>query len=310
MTALSIVIAFGVRLLLVLLFLPFSALDKILNFRGAVGQASQATSSKPLATALILTGLFVEIVMSLGILTGIADRAAAFVLAGYCGVTALLWKQFWVPGDFRSGGKGRELFWDFLKNFALAGGFLLVTFGTGADSVASFFQHPLSSSRPYAVRDPQPQGGRTVSDEDKPRIPYWHLWTDENGISRHTRCELTAFDKKSMSPPASPQWQGQKTHDGATVFVTVQPVGWTGDWHENPKPQWIIPLSGRWFVEAMDGSRVEMGPGEISFGEDQGTKEHDGRKGHYSGTVGGEPAVLMIVQYDSPPVPNAACRFT
>jgi uncharacterized membrane protein YphA (DoxX/SURF4 family) len=34
------------------------------------------------------------------VLTGIADRFAAFVLAGYCGVTALLWKQFWKPGDF------------------------------------------------------------------------------------------------------------------------------------------------------------------------------------------------------------------
>ena len=45
-------------------------------------------------------------------------------------------------------------------------------------------------------------------------------------------------------------------HD-ATVFVTVLPVGWIGDWHENPRPQWIIPLSGRWFVELMDGVRVK-----------------------------------------------------
>ncbi|GJE56437.1 MULTISPECIES: hypothetical protein [Methylobacterium] len=308
MAGLSIVIAFSVRLLLVALFLPFSALDKIVNFRGAVGQASQITASKALATGLILAGLTVEIVMSLGILTGIADRAAGFVLAGYCGVTALLWKQFWKPGDFWAGGKGRELFWDFLKNFALAGGFLLVTFGTTAGSVGAFFADPFASSRPYDSQRTQ-QTGRTVSDQDKPNIPYWHLWTDRDGVSRHTRCVMTEFDKKSMSPPASPQWQGQKTHDGATVFVTVQPVGWTGDWHENPKPQWIIPLSGRWFVEAMDGSRVEMGPGEISFGEDQNTKERDGRKGHYSGTVGDEPAVLMIVQYDKPPTIDAACRF-
>jgi putative oxidoreductase len=38
--------------------------------------------------------------MSLGVVTGLADRACAFVLAGYCGVTALLWKQLWKPGDF------------------------------------------------------------------------------------------------------------------------------------------------------------------------------------------------------------------
>ncbi|MGI9024128.1 MAG: hypothetical protein ACR2GP_00810 [Burkholderiaceae bacterium] len=49
-------------------------------------------------------------------------------------------------------------------------------------------------------------------------------------------------------------------------------VGWVGEWHENPKPQWIVPMSGRWFVESMDGRRAEMGMGDISFGEDQRTK--------------------------------------
>jgi putative oxidoreductase len=45
--------------------------------------------STSIATALIVVGFLVEIIMSLGVITGIADRAAAFVLAGYCGVTAL-----------------------------------------------------------------------------------------------------------------------------------------------------------------------------------------------------------------------------
>lgn len=144
---------------------------------------------------------------------------------------------------------------------------------------------------------------------EKPSVPYWHLWTDAEGVSHQTRCALTDFDMKSMQPPADPQWQGTKTHDGATVMVTVQPVGWTGAWHENPKPQWIIPLSGRWFVESMDGTRVEMGPGEISFGEDQNTKPVDGRQGHLSGTVGDEPAVLMVVQFDAAPTLATPCRF-
>jgi hypothetical protein len=87
-------------------------------------------------------------------------------------------------------------------------------------------------------------------------------------------------------------------------------VGWIGEWHENPKPQWIIPLSGRWFVETMDGQRVEMGPGDISFGEDQGTvTDSDGRKGHRSGTLGSEPAVLMLVQLDENPTVASPCRF-
>ncbi len=141
-----------------------------------------------------------------------------------------------------------------------------------------------------------------------PSVPYWHLWTDEHGVSRQTRCAMTTFAFGSMSPPAAPQWLGLKTREDATVLVTVQPVGWIGTWHENPKPQWIIPLSGRWFVESMDGQRVEMGAGELSFGEDQGTKADGPRRGHLSGTVGDEPAVLMIVQFDHPQ-PASPCRF-
>ncbi len=115
MTMLSIGVTAAIRIVLVLLFLPFSALDKVLNFRGAVGQAREVASNATVAAGLILVGLFVEVFMSLGVITGIADRACAFMLAGYCGVTALLWKQFWKPGDFWSSstGQGRTLFWDF-----------------------------------------------------------------------------------------------------------------------------------------------------------------------------------------------------
>ena len=148
----AILVTIITRYLLVVLFFPFSALDKIINFKGAVGQARQALPSTPAATVLILLGLGVEILMPLGILTGVADRLAGFILAGYCGVTALLWKQFWTPGDFwhRGESKGRDLFWDFLKNFSLAGGFLLITFGTTSATVGRFFHDPLSSTHPYA----------------------------------------------------------------------------------------------------------------------------------------------------------------
>ena len=153
--SIGIVIALLVRVTLVILFFPCSALDKLLNFRGAVGQA-QEMAPGALGVLLILIGLSVEFFGSLAILTGIADRAAAFIMAGYCGTTALLWKQFWVTGDFWAGSdsKGRQLFWDFLKNFALAGGFLLVTFGLTAGSVGGFFEHPLSSTHPYTQAVP------------------------------------------------------------------------------------------------------------------------------------------------------------
>ena len=108
-----------------------------------------------LATALIVCGFGVEVLMSLAILTGIADRLAAFILAGYCVVTALLWKQFWKTPDFRlkGGSKGREVFWDFLKNVALAGGFLVLAFGADASGVARFVSDPFASSHPYTIME-------------------------------------------------------------------------------------------------------------------------------------------------------------
>ena len=143
MTTLSLLIVLGVRCLLVVLFLPFSALDKILNFSGAVKQAGEVAPSAATARALICIGLFVEVVMSLGVVTGLAD-------------TALLWKQFWKPSDFfaRGASHARDLFWDFLKNFSLAGGFLLLTFGTGADAVKAFLENPTASSHPYRIEAP------------------------------------------------------------------------------------------------------------------------------------------------------------
>ena len=148
---LAVAVAFGARLLLVLLFLPFSALDKILDFGGAVAQARETARSQAVATLLIVAGLCIEIGMSTAVLTGVADRPAAFVLAGYCGVTALLWKQFWRPGDFWTdpNGKARALFWDFWKNLAVAGGFLLITFGPTAQSAREALAHPFASTHPY-----------------------------------------------------------------------------------------------------------------------------------------------------------------
>ena len=129
----------------------------------------------------------------------------------------------------------------------------------------------------------------------KPSVPYWHLWVDAHGTSRQRLCHLTHYQLHRVGQ-ADPQWNDAQDTCSSTVVFTVQPTGWVGDWHENPAPQWIVVLSGRWWIESMDGTRIEQGPGEFSFGEDQGCTERDGRKGHRSGTLGNEPAVLMTVQ--------------
>lgn len=144
---------FAARCLLVLLFLPFSALDKMLNFEDAVAQASQAASAPWIARTLILMGFATEVLMSIAILSGIADRLAALVMAGYCTLTALLWKQFWKAPDFRLKGssQGRGLFWDFLKNLSVAGGFLVLAVGVDGSGLKQLNDNVFGSTHPYAA---------------------------------------------------------------------------------------------------------------------------------------------------------------
>lgn len=150
----SDIAALVVRCGLVLLFLPFSALDKIVGFDHAVAQAQEVFKPRALAIVVLLGGLAIEVFMSLGVITGMADRACALVIAGYCAFSAILFKRFWAQGDFWAdpNGTGRGLFWDFLKNLSLGAGFLLIVVGTDGSDLHTFLDHPLASSRPYGTQ--------------------------------------------------------------------------------------------------------------------------------------------------------------
>jgi hypothetical protein len=154
--------------------------------------------------------------------------------------------------------------------------------------------------------------GNDGRDEGRPPVlPFYHMWTGPEGLSRLDRCDLTGFALKSVGGGAAPQWMRDFPGTVEAVKFNVLPVGWVGEWHESPKPQWVVPLSGRWFLETQDGRRVEMGPGDIHFGQDQGTRALDpedggGRKGHRSGTLGDAPCVQMMVQFAASPVPASA----
>ena len=145
------VVTLIVRYGLVMLFLPFSALDKVFGFDHAVKQAQQVFAPRALAIVVLIIGLAIEVVCTVGVVTGVADRAAAFVIAGYCAATAVLYKRFWAPGDFWStpDGKGRSLFWDFLKNLSLGAGFLLLVVNTDGSGLKPFLDAPFASSHPY-----------------------------------------------------------------------------------------------------------------------------------------------------------------
>lgn len=147
----------------------------------------------------------------------------------------------------------------------------------------------------------------TTRETTDPAAFYWHLWTDGDGVTHQSQCRFCGFDLQSFAPPASDLWVKRLSADPEDITILVLQPG-TLRWHRNPKPQWIIPLSGTWFVESLDGTRVEMGPGMASFGEDQlATPNSDGNVGHLSGVVGDEPCVLLLIQITDPPRKNSAC---
>lgn len=122
-------VAVVARLLLVVMF-PFSALDKIIHWNNALAQTR--SSGLPGGRTMLVAAILVEALTPLCIVAGVYDRAAAALLAGFCVVTAFLYHPFWKGPDFwspRDDSVARAHFWEFLKNFGLVGGLLLVVFG-------------------------------------------------------------------------------------------------------------------------------------------------------------------------------------
>ena len=133
------------RFLLVILF-PFSALDKIINYKQALQQAK--SSFLPGGRVLLVVAIVVEIVTPICIVLAWHDRLAAFILAGFCAVTALLYHEFWKYDDFWAQGdsKARSHFWDFLKNFGLVGGLMMIVLLGNFIPATSVLSQPLSSA--------------------------------------------------------------------------------------------------------------------------------------------------------------------
>ena len=133
------------RFFLVVMF-PFSAADKIINYKEALKQAT--SSFLPGGRVLLVLAIIVEVVTPICIVLAWHDRLAAFILAGFCAITALLYHEFWKYDDFWKQGdsQARSHFWDFLKNFGLVGGLMLIVLLGNFVPASSVLDHPLSSA--------------------------------------------------------------------------------------------------------------------------------------------------------------------
>jgi putative oxidoreductase len=150
MAFLDRIVPFIARLFLVILF-PFSGLSKILDWNLAMQQA--ASSFMP-GAPLLIAGIFIELVMPVLILIRLRDRLAAFILAGFCVATALMFHDFWnYPGLLApGGGPALDHFWEFWKNLGLAGGLMFIVLDAQTRPFSDFVRRPFSSTGPDAGR--------------------------------------------------------------------------------------------------------------------------------------------------------------
>jgi putative oxidoreductase len=117
------------RILIVGIF-PFSFLDKVINWDNALKQAT--SSWLPGGPALLILAMAVELITPPMIVLGFYDGIAAFILAGYCAVTAVVYHAFWTyPRFWSPQSEGYPHVWDFLKNFGLVGGLIFVMYASG-----------------------------------------------------------------------------------------------------------------------------------------------------------------------------------
>jgi putative oxidoreductase len=74
----------------------------------------------------------VELLTPPMIVFGFYDGIAAFILAGYCVVTGIVYHNFWTyPRFWSPQSPGYPHIWDFFKNFGLVGGLIYVMYETG-----------------------------------------------------------------------------------------------------------------------------------------------------------------------------------
>jgi putative oxidoreductase len=117
------------RILLAILFVG-AGFGKITGFEGTVGYI--ASKGLPLPTLGAIVAIVIEFGVGLAFAFGFKTRVAALVLAVFTVVTGLIFHNFWaMPADQVMVNQIM-----FLKNLAIAGGFLFVAaFGAGAYSL-------------------------------------------------------------------------------------------------------------------------------------------------------------------------------
>lgn len=129
---------------------------------------------------------------------------------------------------------------------------------------------------------------------------YTHLWTSADGETHLKECYMKGFDVKSFAGDTPPQFvkEGSKPTKVTFSELTVDNLQ---DFHSCPGVQFVVCLSGSWFVETTDGDRKDFQPGEVLFQDDCEASPAKKAPKHKSGVNGDKPNRQMILSVDREP---------
>ena len=139
-------------------------------------------------------------------------------------------------------------------------------------------------------------------------IQFIRIWTSADSATHIKRCEVPRLEESGDF--GTIQYVRNLANSSVTPFNLVL-TQQTGDnpWHPSPNTQFVVTLSGAWFVNTTDGDYVEMFAGDLLFQDDYAGSPLGGV--HYSGTLGGEACnqLVIAVEQSSSEIPADLCDW-
>jgi hypothetical protein len=140
--------------------------------------------------------------------------------------------------------------------------------------------------------------------EEQPEdFRYYQIYASENGTTHFTLCRMHGFDLKAYS--SKPQFTRSDFGGEVSKLVfTELAVGLEQELHTCPQVQFVVTLSGSWYVKTSDGTKHVFKPGDVLFQDNTKDSPASDQPQHYSGVVGDKPCQQMIVQLSRKPETN------
>ena len=130
---------------------------------------------------------------------------------------------------------------------------------------------------------PLTQSAEGAAAEKRKMVHITRLYTGPDGLTH-------AEEIEALGPSGTDVY---KFLANSGAELRRSPPGRFSDWHNAPRRQYVITLSGHAELELSNGKKISVGPGDIELAEDLTGK------GHTTRTVGTEERVTIAIPLTS-----------